>query len=254
MSGLVSIIMPSYNTGKYIAESIKSVIAQTYPDWELLIVDDNSSDNTENVVKPFLSDNRIKFTRNSSNLGAALTRNHALQLAKGDWIAFLDSDDLWQSNKLEKQIMFMEKNSYAFSYTNYHEINEAGNITGVSVSGPRHIGKFGMYMFCWPGCLTVMYNAKQIGLIQIADIKKNNDYAMWLEIIKHSDCYLLEEDLAAYRKRSNSISRHGYLTLAKWHYKLYREAKKMGGMQSIVLTIHNLFWGAMKKAFYVSHI
>ena len=109
---LVSIIMPSYNTAKYIAESIKSVQAQTYKNWELLIVDDCSSDDTDDVVRPFLSDERIKYLKNEKNSGAALTRNKALREAKGKWIAFLDSDDLWHPNKLEKQIEFMVKNDF----------------------------------------------------------------------------------------------------------------------------------------------
>ena len=107
MDDLVSIIMPSYNTEDYIGESIQSVINQTYSNWELIIVDDCSNDNTDNVVKPFLADSRIKYFKNEHNSGAAVTRNKALREAKGEWIAFLDSDDLWMPEKLEKQINFM---------------------------------------------------------------------------------------------------------------------------------------------------
>ena len=109
MNNLVSIIMPSYNTGKYIAEAIQSVINQTYKYWELIIVDDCSSDNTDEIVTSF-SEPRIKFFKNKINSGAAVSRNRALREAKGRWIAFLDSDDLWRIDKLEKQIGFMEKN------------------------------------------------------------------------------------------------------------------------------------------------
>lgn len=176
MDELVSIIMPSYNTGKYIKESIDSVLAQTYSNWELLIVDDCSTDDTDNVVSPFLIDSRIKYLKNEQNSGAAVSRNKALREAKGKWIAFLDSDDLWDSSKLTKQIHFMEKNSYHFSYTKYAEIDVNGQENGIHVSGPKRITKTGFYNYCWPGCLTVMYNANVVGLIQIADIKKNNDY------------------------------------------------------------------------------
>lgn len=197
---LVSIIMPSYNTGKFIKETINSVIAQTYSNWELIIVDDCSTDNTDEIVKS-INDNRIIYLKNETNSGAAISRNKALREAKGRWIAFLDSDDLWKNDKLEKQIKFMKENNCYFSYTNYIEIDENGNINGKRVTGPKKITKTGMFNYCWPGCLTVMYDANKIGLIQIEDIKKNNDYAMWLKVCKKADCYLLSEDLAMYRKK-----------------------------------------------------
>lgn len=251
MNELVSIIMPSYNTGKYIEESIKSVQAQTYQNWELIIVDDCSSDNTDEVVASF-KDERIVYLKNEVNVGAAVSRNRALREAKGRWIAFLDSDDLWNSRKLESQVRFMEGNGYAFSYTNYEEINEESKPTGVKVTGPKCITRRGMYNYCWPGCLTVMYDANAVGLIQIEDIKKNNDYAMWLKVCKKANCYLLDEDLSQYRKgRSGSISTHGYTTLLKWHYKLYREAEKQGIVISVFNTGINVLFGIYKKMFFV---
>lgn len=251
MNDLVSVIMPSYNTAEYISESVASVRKQTYTDWELIIVDDCSTDNTDEIVKPFLSDKRIKYIKNETNSGAAVSRNRALREAKGKWIAFLDSDDLWHPEKLEKQIRFMEKNGYHFSYTNYTEIDKDGMSNGKYITGPRKITRRKMYDYCWMGCLTVMYDAETIGLIQIADIKKNNDYAMWLKACKKADCYLLDEVLAKYRKRSGSISNHGYTKLIKWHYKLYREAEKKSSLVSAVLTLRNLFWGVWKKIRYV---
>lgn len=251
MNDLVSVIMPSYNTAKYISETIESVLTQTYTNWELIIVDDCSTDNTDEVVKPFLSDDRIKYIKNEKNSGAAVSRNRALREAKGKWIAFLDSDDLWVTEKLEKQIEFMEKNDYHFSYTNYIEIDEESKTNGKRVTGPKKITKHGMYNYCWMGCLTVMYDAETVGLIQIADIKKNNDYAMWLKVCSKADCYLLDETLAKYRKRNGSISNHGYTKLIKWHYKLYREAEKRNVFVSAVFTVRNLFWGIWKKIRYV---
>ena len=250
MNDLVSIIMPSYNTGRFIAETIQSVLAQSYENWELLIVDDCSPDNTDDVVAQFV-DSRIKYFKNEKNSGAAVSRNCALREAKGRWIAFLDSDDLWQPTKLEKQIEFMEENGCAFSYTNYCEINEDSTPRGITVTGPKRITKAGMYAYCWPGCLTVMYDAERIGLVQIADIKKNNDYAMWLQICPKADCYLLDEDLGAYRKRSGSISRQGYMTLIKWHYKLFREALDKNPVSSLFCTAVNLAGGLWKKIRFV---
>ena len=246
---LVSIIMPSYNTGKFIKETINSVIAQTYSNWELIIVDDCSTDNTDEIVKS-INDNRIIYLKNETNSGAAISRNKALREAKGRWIAFLDSDDLWKNDKLEKQIKFMKENNCYFSYTNYIEIDENGNINGKRVTGPKKITKTGMFNYCWPGCLTVMYDANKIGLIQIEDIKKNNDYAMWLKVCKKADCYLLSEDLAMYRKRSGSISNHSYMSLIKLHYKLYREAEHQNIIYSLFNTCRNIMFGFYKKKKY----
>lgn len=251
MNELVSIIMPSYNTAKFISETITSVLAQTYTNWELIIADDCSTDDTDAVIRPYLADDRIRYIKNEKNSGAAVSRNRALREAKGKWIAFLDSDDLWLPEKLEKQIAFMEKNNCRFSYTNYIEIDENSVPNGRSVTGPKKITRHGMYNYCWMGCLTVMYDAETVGLVQIADIKKNNDYAMWLKACKKADCYLLDEVLAKYRKRSGSISNHGYTKLIKWHYKLYREAEGRTPLVSVVLTLRNLFWGVWKKIKYV---
>ena len=252
MNDLVSIIMPSYNTAKYIAGSIASVQHQTYTNWELIIVDDCSTDNTDEIVAPLLSDGRIRYLKNETNGGAALSRNRALREAKGRWIAFLDSDDLWRPEKLERQVGFMEQNGYHFSYTNYEEINEAGKQTGIHVTGPRRIAKTGMFNYCGPGCLTVMYDAKVVGLIHIADIKKNNDYAMWLKVCRKADCYLLNENLAQYRKgRTGSVSTHSVKTMTGWHYKLFREAEKESRMVSVLNTCRNIAYGFYKKKRYM---
>lgn len=203
IDGLVSIIMPSWNTGRFIAESIQSVLDQTYTKWELLIVDDCSTDNTDEVVKSF-SDSRIKYYKNEKNSGAALTRNRAIREAKGEWIAFLDSDDLWEPQKLENQIVFMNKNGYVFSYHEYVKIDEEDKPLNIYVSGPLVVTKRKMYNYGYPGCLTFMYSAKAMGLIQIKDIKKNNDYAILLKLCKKADCYLLKENLAKYRIRKKA--------------------------------------------------
>ena len=252
MDNLVSIIMPSYNTAQYIAESISSIQKQTYQNWELIIVDDCSTDNTDEAVQPFLSDSRIRYLKNDTNTGAALSRNRALREAKGKWIAFLDSDDLWMPEKLEKQITFMEKSGYSFSYTNYEEIDVEGKETGVKVTGPKKVTKTGMFNYCWLGCLTVMYDRDVIGLIQIEDIKKNNDYAMWLKVCKKADCYLIDEYLGKYRKgRAGSVSTHSIKTMIGWHYKLFREAEKQGTVSSLINTGRNLVFGFYKKKRYV---
>ena len=250
-AGLVSIIMPSYNTASFIEETIQSVLNQTYTNWELIIVDDCSTDNTDEVLEN-IKDSRIRYFKNDKNSGAAVSRNKALREARGQWIAYLDSDDLWMPEKLEKQVHFMETNGYAFSYTNYEEIDVNGNKTGVSITGPKKITKTGMFNYCWPGCLTVMFDANKIGLIQIEDIKKNNDYAMWLKVCRKADCFLLDETLGQYRKgRIGSVSTHSIKTMIGWHYKLYREAEDMGILSSLFNTGRNLVFGFYKKKRYV---
>lgn len=252
MDEMVSIIMPSYNTADYIAESIDSVIAQTHSNWELIIVDDCSDDNTEDVVKRYLCDARIIFLKNKKNCGAAVSRNRALRHAKGKWIAFLDSDDLWHPRKLELQIKFMKKNGYHFSYTNYCQIDQDSKKTGIWVTGPKKVSRMGMYNYCWPGCLTVMYDKEYVGLIQISNIKKNNDYAMWLVVSKRANCYLLSKELAFYRRgREGSISTEGMITLIKWHYELWRKVENQNSVSSALLTLRNLCFGTIKKVFYV---
>lgn len=253
---LVSVIMPSYRCAQYLEESIKSIQVQTYQNWELLFVDDCSDDGTiAKVLEMKKQDRRIQVFQNLSNSGAAISRNTALKNARGRWIAFLDSDDLWEPTKLEKQVKFMEENEYAFSYTKYQEMDSDGDLSDIVVSGPKHITKRGMYNFCWPGCLTVMYDATKVGLIQIEDIKKNNDYAIWLKVCKKADCYLLSEVLATYRRgRAGSVSTHGIATMIGWHYKLWHEAEKKSAVASLWLTGVNLVCGFFKKLKYVKKV
>ena len=247
--GLVSVIMPTYNCGRFIKESINSVLAQTYSNWELIIVDDCSTDNTASIITS-LVDSRIRYYRNECNRGAAVSRNRALREAHGQWIAFLDSDDLWKPEKLEKQLTFMNGHNYAFTYHQYEEIDENGEPLHRNISGPKHITQYGMYAYCWPGCLTIIYRRDIFPHLQIPDIHKNNDYAMWLKLIKFSDCYLLKETLAQYRHHSGSISNQRYITLVKWHYRLFRCLKK-NSMTSVLLTLNNLICGIFKKLYYV---
>lgn len=253
---LVSVIMPSYNTGRFISESIESVIGQTYRNWELIIVDDCSTDETREVVEKYISDKRIIFVENLVNSGAAVSRNRALKMARGRYIAFLDSDDIWLPDKLARQVRFMAANDYCFSYTCYEEIDENDKRLGRVVSGPVRISRRKMYQYCWPGCLTVMFDRSGIGPEEavIKDIRKNNDYAMWLRISRKADCYLLDDVLAGYRKRKGSISNHGYLELVKWHYKMFCNAEGMNVPLSVYHTVQNVVFGIYKKLFYIRQV
>lgn len=245
---LVSIVMPSYNTGLYIKDSIESVLAQTHSDWELIIVDDCSTDNSVEVIESY-GDPRIRLLRNEKNSGAAVSRNYALREARGRWIAFLDSDDTWAPEKLEKQLAFMKENGYAFTFTDYRICLNGAWLPYIN-TGPNKVNKRKMYDYCYFSTITVMYDAEKIGLIQAADIRKNNDYAMWLLAIEKSPAYRLPECLSYYIKHDGSVSSGSKLKLIKWHYLLFRNALGKGKLASAVLTANNLFHGVVKRFRY----
>ena len=249
MNETVSIIMPTYNGERYIAHSIQSVLDQTYVDWELIVIDDCSDDNTCEVVASF-HDPRVRLLRNNRNSGAAVSRNYGLREAKGRWIAFLDSDDLWLPTKLAEQLEFMRSNHYAFSFTDYAIVRSDGGIEPYAFVGPSVVDERLMRRYCYFSTITVMYDMNVVGLIQIADIKKNNDYAMWLKAVKKTDCHRLGRCLSVYCKREGSISSGSKLRLIKHHYTLFRKAQDEGVMRSVVDTARNLFFGVIKKTRY----
>lgn len=252
VDGLVSIIMPSWNTARFICESIQSVINQTYEQWELFIVDDYSTDNTDEIIKTFLDNKRIKYIKNEKNSGAALSRNKALREARGEWIAFLDSDDLWSPDKLEHQLVFMKQNGYVLSYTEFERIDEDDKPLNIYVSGPEVVNKRKMYNYDYIGQLTMMYSAKHFGLIQIKDIKKNNDYAIRLQLFKKdgTEAYLLKENLAKYRVRKKSISHDKFRLKFKSHYDLFHYCDEKPAAIALWYACRNMFYGVLKKKKY----
>lgn len=251
IDGLVSIIMPSWNTERFITETIQSVIDQTYQNWELIIVDDCSTDNTDAIVASF-KDDRIKYFHNEKNSGAALTRNKAMREARGEWIAFLDSDDLWMPEKLEKQIKFMSENGYTLTYTEYTKIDEDSKDLNIYVSGPEKVNKCKIYNYDYIGQLTMMYSVKEFGLIQIKDIKKNNDYAIRLQLYKKAGtcAYLLKENLAKYRVRRVSISHDKFRKKLKSHYDLFHMCDEKPAIVAAWYTCWNMLFGLLKKRKY----
>lgn len=246
--GLVSIVMPSYNSEKYIKASIDSVVNQSYTNWELLIVDDCSTDKTVDIIKSF-KDERIKLFQNKINSGAAISRNWALREAKGKWIAFLDSDDLWLPTKLEEQLKFMIDNDYSFSYTDYRVSNN-GVLSNKIIIAPNKMTFRKIKHYCYVATLTVMYDYEKVGLIQISDIKKNNDYAMWLRALSKTNGYRYPKTLSIYNRHEQSISSGRKTKLIKWHYILFRKDCKYSRIHSAILTIGNLWYGFWKKVIY----
>lgn len=245
---LISIIMPSYNASKYITDSIKSVQNQTYENWELVIVDDCSKDNTLEIIKSF-NDKRIKLFVNEVNSGAAISRNRALREANGRWIAFLDSDDLWVPEKLEEQLTYMRENNYAFTYTDYR-IQLNGEWLPFVCTGPDRVNKKKMYDYCYFSTITVMYDQKKVGLIQVADLKKNNDYAMWLKAVDRVDCFRYPKCMSYYIKHDGSVSSGSKIKLIKWHYILFRKGLEKNPILSCIYTANNIVHGVIKKIVY----
>ena len=253
MEELVSIITPSFNCGKYIGETIKSVIMQSYQNWEMIIVDDCSSDDTRQIISEY-NDNRIKLLINSHNRGAAYCRNKAIKEAKGKYIAFLDADDVWLPEKLKKQINFMRDNGYSFTCAYCDYIDENSMPLEVIDTSPNKVGKVGMYLYNWIACLTVIYYVPVVGMIQIEEIPKRNDYALWLKVIKKTECYCYPEILGSYRVRKNSISHTSKIKLVKEHYNLFRKCEKMSFLKAILLTFINVLMYVYRRFRYVKKI
>ncbi len=239
---LVSIITPCYNSAKYIGETIESVLNQNYTNWEMIIVDDISTDNTVEVVRNYQKkDERIKFYVLSEKGGASLARNKAIKESKGKYIAFLDSDDVWKKEKLSKQVEFMENHNYDFTYHNYELIDENSNPLKVLRLSPKSISYKRALIGCSIGCLSAMYNCEKVGKIKIKRLDKRNDDAMWFKILeKCNNGYLLNENLALYRIGNNSISSGSKLKLLKYHFKLYRVIQEYSIILSLFFTFTNI--------------
>lgn len=244
MSELISIITPTYNCERFIGETIESVLKQTYKNWEMIIVDDCSTDNTYEVVKKYAdNDSRIKYYLLEENSGAAVARTKAMQLATGDYMAFLDSDDLWISNKLECQLKFMKENNYNFTCTEYEQIDENGKSLNKVIKVKNKTNYNGILLSCPVGNSTVMYNVSKMGKFQVPNIRKRNDDALWLQMLKKEEyIYGLNNILMEYRIRTNSISSNK-LDLVKYHWYLYRNIEHLSVIRSL---FHIGYWGVIK--------
>ena len=244
MSELISIITPTYNCERFIGETIESVLKQTYKNWEMIIVDDCSTDNTYEVVKKYAdNDSRIKYYLLEENSGAAVARTKAMQLATGDYMAFLDSDDLWISNKLECQLKFMKENNYNFTCTEYEQIDENGKSLNKVNKVKNKTNYNGVLLSCPVGNSTVMYNVSKMGKFQVPNIRKRNDDALWLQMLKKEEyIYGLDNILMEYRIRTNSISSNK-LDLVKYHWYLYRNIEHLSIIRSL---FHIGYWGVIK--------
>lgn len=244
---LISIITPNFNCEKFISKTIESVLAQTYTNWELLIQDDCSTDGSYEIALEYEKrDSRIHVERNTKNSGAAITRNNAIRRSNGDYLAFLDSDDIWLPEKLEKQINFMVDNNCDFSFTRYEHIDEDNESLGVMARVIKKLSYKKMMFHCWPGCLTVMYKQSIDDKIFTPDIKKNNDTALFLPVLKRcKNACGLNECLGLYRIRKGSISRNKFKMIKPYVVVLHDFEKK-----NIIFSYFCVFTQVLIKSFF----
>lgn len=233
---LVSIIVPVFNAEKFVEGTIKSVLNQTYDNWELILVNDCSTDNSENIIKTYAkNDKRIKLLNNNINSKAAISRNNGIKKASGRYICFIDADDLWDKQKLEKQIKFMETKKCAFSFTGYEFADEKGIPNGKKVFVPNKI-KYKQALrntTIWTS--TVMFDITLISKddIYMPNVERGQDTATWWKVLKKIDfAYGLNEILSFYRRSNGTLSSNKFVAL-KRTWNLYRKVEKLGFFYSV---------------------
>lgn len=233
---MISVVMPTYNSEKYIRDGLESVLNQTYKDLDVIIIDDCSSDNTISIVHEYMQrDSRIRLFENSKNSGAGVSRNVGIDMALGEYIAFLDSDDIWDKNKLFLQCDYMKTENMSFCFTAYEIISEHGTvIRTVDLNNCDKVSYTDMLRKkATLGCSTVMLNKKRLGHIRMPDIRTGQDYVTWLNILKEVDyAFCLNKPLTQYRITPGSISRNK-IKKAKRQWFIYRNIENLNLLQSI---------------------
>lgn len=243
---LVSIIMPNYNGSKYLRETIDSVISQTYTNWELLFVDDCSTDDSLDIVRSY-GDQRIKILQNEQNSGAAVSRNRAIEAASGRWIAFLDSDDIWHCEKLSRHLEFMVERNSKFSFTHYYVVDENGAQTAQFCPRLDKYDYNTILKHCYIGCSTVIYDREALGTFFMPeDAVKREDFACWLRILRTGVCAdCLEEALTSYKIHGNSVSSNK-IKMIKYQWNVYRRVEKLSFIKSVYYMVHWAIKGVLK--------
>ena len=245
--GLVSIITPNYNGRAVISHTIESVLAQTYQNWELLIQDEGSSDDSFDIVERYVKlDSRIKWERNEYNMGAAMTRNNAISRSEGAYLAFLDNDDLWLPTKLEKHLEFMENNQCDFSFTKYEHVDDNLVPLGVQALVVKKLTYQKLLVHCWPGCSSVMYKQDVNNKVYAVDCENNDDQEQFFEAIKGcKNAMGFDECLTLYRVRSGSRSSN------KWKLiKPYIDVMNRIQGQNLFMSYFYLFTHMFIKTFF----
>lgn len=232
---LVSIIMPAFRSAQYIRASIESVILQTYPHWELLITNDCSPDNLEEIVLELAKkDSRIKYFCFSTNRGPAAARNESILHAQGRFLAFLDSDDCWEPQKLERQLSFMRTYHHAFTFTEYQRMNPDGRLHHFINTCPSVVDYQALLKDTCIATLTVVLDRELIGEVKLSEGWGYDDYVLWLDILKRGfQAFCLKESLARYRVMEKSVSSNK-LRAAKWVWNIYRRHEHLGLVASFL--------------------
>lgn len=239
----ISIIVPVYNAVRFIRETMDCVVAQTYPHWELLLVEDGSSDGTVEEIEKYIAEKcetRIRLIKQPANMGAAKARNRGLKEAKGRFIAYLDADDLWVPEKLEKELAFQQEKKAAFVFTGYEFADEHGNGTGKIVHVPEVLTYKQALSNTTIFTTTVMFDREKIAteLLEMPDIK-SEDTALWWKVLRNGyTAYGLNENLARYRRAGKSLSSNK-LEAVRRIWNLYRKAEGLGVFRSVW---HFCFW------------
>lgn len=247
MEDIVSIITPCYNSARYISNTIESVLNQTYPYWEMIIVDDSSRDNTREVIEEYCKqDSRIRLICLEKNSGSAtVPRNRAIEEAKGRFIAFIDSDDLWKEDKLEKQLTFFDDSNVAIVYSNYEKIDELGNRCGRVIMAPKSSTYRQLLFGNVIGCSTAVYDTLKTGKLYFLN-EGHEDYILWLSILKKGYLAVNSQScLVAYRVRKNSLSSNK-LKVLSWSWNIYKNVEKLGYLRSSFYFINYAFRGILK--------
>jgi len=252
---IVSVVMPAYNCEKFIEQAVRSVLSQTFTDWELIVVDDCSDDETANIVKGF-ADFRVRIIENNENLGGAASRNLAIRLARGRYIAFLDADDTWERDKLQTQLSFMQSQNVAFCFSGYKVIYE-GSPRVDMIKVPEKVGFTQLLKHNYIGCLTAVYDTWPYGKIYMPLVKKRQDFALWLEILKKCDfAYSVPDALGSYRVRPGTLSSSKADAL-KYYWRVLRDVGQCGLFSAFYNLSAYLMIVYIKKRFpklYNSHV
>jgi glycosyltransferase involved in cell wall biosynthesis len=246
---MISIITAAYNCAAYIGDTIRSVQNQTTGNWEMIIIDDNSTDNTLAIIKAeAAADSRIRYLVNIANLGPAKTRNRGIELATGKYLAFLDGDDLWLPDFIEVSMSFMETHNYPFVFSSYKRVDEALQSLYTDFIVPQKVNYGSLLKTCPISCLTAVIDVEHLGKFYMPDIPKRQDYGLWLSILKKTDhAYGIAQPLAVYRIRKNSLSRNKYKAML-YVWKIYRDVEKLNLVHSAWLMVNYVINGLKKYA------
>ncbi|WP_299776572.1 glycosyltransferase family 2 protein [uncultured Formosa sp.] len=243
MQPLVSIITPVYNAEKFISQTIETVLSQTYTNWELILVDDGSSDNSLQIISKFTAAHKNIFLfKNAENSGAAITRNRGMEEAKGKYIAFLDADDIWFPTKLDKQIGMMEAKHLDVSFSSYNLMDAEGHSLEKKVKALEQLTYKKLLKCNYVGNLTGIYNAQTLGKIYTKNLRKRQDWLLWLAAVKKTKQPVLgiQESLANYRLQSDSMSANKF-GLIKYNYSVYKTGLQFSTVKSLYYMVLFLY-------------